>query len=49
MNSINVRNINHDDNTLIDLIFVRTVNIPNLSFLPCLEVASPPKVVFHLP
>ena len=24
--------------TLIDLIFVRTVNIPNLSLLPCLEV-----------
>ena len=34
-------------NTLIDFIFVRTVNIPNLSFLPCLEVASPLKVVFH--
>ena len=28
-------------NTLVDLIFVRTVNIPNLSLLPCLEV------VFH--
>ena len=26
-------------NNLIDLIFVRTVNIPNLNFLPCLEVA----------
>ena len=26
-------------NTLVDLIFVRTVNIPNLSLLPCLEVA----------
>ena len=26
-------------NTLVDLIFVRTVYIPNLSFLPCLEVA----------
>ena len=32
--------------SLIDLIFVRTVNIPNLGFLPCLEVASPLKVVF---
>ena len=27
-------------NTLVDLIFVRTVSIPNLSLLPCLEVAS---------
>ena len=34
-------------NTLVDLIFVKTVNIPNLSLLPCLEVASPIKVVFH--
>ena len=45
-------------NTLVDLIFVRTVNIPNLSILLCLEVASPlkaastkgrlpSKVVFH--
>ena len=34
-------------NTLVDLLFVRTVNIPNLSLLPCLEVASPLKVVFH--
>ena len=36
-------------NTLLDLIFifVRTVNIPNLSLLPGLEVASSPKVVFH--
>ena len=25
--------------TLVDLIFVRTVNIPNHSFLPCLEMA----------
>ena len=25
-------------NTLVDLIFLRTVNIPNLSLLPCLEV-----------
>ena len=25
-------------NTLLDLIFVRTVNIPNFSLLPCLEV-----------
>ena len=25
--------------TLVDLIFVRTVSIPNLSLLPCLEVA----------
>ena len=24
---------------LVDLIFVRTVSIPNLSLLPCLEVA----------
>ena len=29
--------INH--NTLVDLIFERIVNIPNLSLLPCLEVA----------
>ena len=28
--------INH--NKLVDLIFVRTVNIPNLSLLPCLEM-----------
>ena len=35
----------HD--TLVDLILVRKVNIPNLSFLPYLEVNSPPKVVFH--
>ena len=27
-------------NTLVDLIFVRTVNIPNISLLPCLEVAN---------
>ena len=26
-------------NTLVDLIFVRTVDIPNLSLLPCLELA----------
>ena len=26
-------------NTLVDLIFVRTVNIPNLSLLPWLELA----------
>ena len=26
-------------NTLVDLIFVRTVSIPNLSLLPCFEVA----------
>ena len=26
-------------NTLVDLKFVRTVSIPNLSLLPCLEVA----------
>ena len=26
-------------NTLVDLIFARTVNIPNFSLLPCLEVA----------
>ena len=26
-------------NTLVDFIFVRTVNIPNFSLLPCLEVA----------
>ena len=26
-------------NTLVHLIFVRSVNIPNLSLLPCLEVA----------
>ena len=26
-------------NTLVDPIFVRTVSIPNLSLLPCLEVA----------
>ena len=26
-------------NTLVDLIFVRTFSIPNLSLLPCLEVA----------
>ena len=26
-------------NSLVDLIFVRTVNIPNFSLLPCLEVA----------
>ena len=26
-------------NTLVDLIFVRTVNIPNLNLLPCFEVA----------
>ena len=25
-------------NTLVDLIFVRALNIPNLSLLPCLEV-----------
>ena len=31
--------INH--NTLVDLIFVKTVNIPNLSLIPCLEM------VFH--
>ena len=34
-------------NTLVDRIFFRTANIPNLSLLPCLEVASPPKVVFY--
>ena len=34
-------------NTLIDLVFVRSVRIPNFSFLPALEVAFPPKVVFH--
>ena len=34
-------------NTLVDHKFVRTVIIPNLSLLPCLEVASPRKVVFH--
>ena len=33
-------------NTLVDLIFVRTVNKPNLNLLPCLEVASRLKVVF---
>ena len=27
-------------NTLVVLMFVRTVNIPNLSLLPCLEVPS---------
>ena len=27
-------------NTSLDLIFVRTVNIPNFSLLPCVEVAS---------
>ena len=27
-------------NALVDLIFVRTVNIPNISLLPCLEVAK---------
>ena len=37
--------INH--NILVDLIFVRTVNLPNLSLLPCIEVASPPNVVFY--
>ena len=48
--------INH--NTLVDVIFVRTVNIPNLNLLPCLEVVFhqrpssteghlPPKVIFH--
>ena len=26
-------------NTLVDLIFVRSVDIPNFSLLPCLEVA----------
>ena len=26
-------------NTLVDFIFLRTVNIPNLTLLPCLEVA----------
>ena len=45
-------------NTLVDLIFVRTDNIPNLSLLPCLEVVFlrrvsstkghlPPKVIFY--
>ena len=27
-------------NTLVDLIFVSKVNIPNLSLLPCLEVTG---------
>ena len=35
----------HD--TLVDLIFVRAVKLPNLSLLCCLEVASQPKVFFH--
>ena len=46
------------NNTLVHLIFVRTVNIPNLSLLPCLEMVfhqmssstkgcPPPEVIFH--
>ena len=34
-------------NTLADLMFLRTVNLPNLSLLPSLEVASSAKVIFH--
>ena len=32
-------------NSLVDIINVRAVNAPNLSLLPCLEVASPQNVV----
>ena len=34
-------------NTLVDLIFLRTVNIPNLSLLPCLEVAYDAWCMIH--
>ena len=39
----------HDEgcNTLVDLIFVRTVNIPNLSLLPCFKVAYDTWCMMH--